>query len=204
MKQINRRMEEVSIQRAYGVISLLEKTGEKIENQIVPQLQELIQRWKKRTFWTEISFGIILIAIIAFAIETTVGWSGFTNLDTMTLDIIMGGLLIAAIIFHLKMAKNAANKILKQMQTEITDDYTREGLMRAFKKNTSIFRALFIWFISKPAGWSQRQHRRIREVLNSVNNHYVPKLNDRFTNPSGKLPDTLEPIAVPVETEINT
>jgi GTPase SAR1 family protein len=204
LKEINRRMEEVSIQRAYGVISLLEKTGENIEDKIVPQLQGLIQHWKQRTFWTEVTFGIILIAIIAFAIETTIGWNWFTKLDTMTLDIIMGGLVIAAIIFHLKMAKNAANKILKQIQTEITDDYKREGITRAFKKNTGTFRALFIWLISKPAGWSQRQHRRIREVLNSVNNHYVPKLNDRFTNPSGKLPDTLEPIAVPVETEINT
>ncbi len=201
LKEIKRRIEEVGIQRAYGVISLLEKTGENLEDKIVPQLTGLIQRWKKRTFWTEITFGIILIAILAFIIETTIGWKIFTNLDTMTLDLIMGGLLIAALIFHLKMAKKAANKILKQMQTEITEDDTREGLMQAFRKNTSTFRALFIWIISKPVGWSQRQHRRIHEVLNSVNNHYVPKLNDRFTNPSGKQADTLEPIAVPVEIE---
>jgi len=89
------------------------------------------------------------------------------------------------------MAKIAANKILKQIQSEITDDHTREGLMRAFRKNTGTFRALFIWLISKPVGWSQRQHRRIHDVLNSINNHYVPKLNDRFTNPSGKQLDTL-------------
>ncbi len=200
LEEINNRMKEVSVQRAYSIISLLEKTGKDIEDKIVPQLEGLIQRWKTRTFWTEVSFGIILIAIIAFAIETTVGWSGFTNLDTMTLDIIMGGLLIAAIIFHLKMAKIAANKILKQIQSEITDDHTREGLMRAFRKNTSTFRALFIWLISKPVGWSQRQHRRIHDVLSSINNNYVPKLNDRFTNPSGKQQ---APVPAPVETEIN-
>jgi GTPase Era involved in 16S rRNA processing len=198
LKEINRRMEEVSIQRAYGVISLLEKTGETLEDKIVSQIQDLIQRWKKLTFWTEVTFGIILIAFIVFTIEITIGWNWFTKLDAMTLNIIMGGLLFTTIIFHLKMAKKSANKILKQIQSEITNEYTREGLMRAFKKNTGIFRTLFIWFFNQPAGWSQRQHRRIREVLNSVNNHYVPKLNDRFTNPSGK-----QQAPVPVETEIN-
>ena len=202
LKEINRRMAEVGIQRAYSVISRLEKTGENIAEKIVPQIEELIQRWKKRTFWTEISLGMILIAILAIGIETTIGWSGLTNLDTMTLDIITGGMLIAAIIFHLKVAKKAANKILKQIQTEITDDYKREGITRAFRKNTGTIRALFIWFISKPAGWSNRQQQRIREVLNSVNNHYVPKLNDRFTNPSGKSQAPV-PVPVPVETEKN-
>lgn len=204
MKEIHERMEQVGVERAYRVISMLEHSAKDIEHKLVPQLRDLIQRWKKRTFWSEIILGLLLV-VLAGGWFTTMGtwsetWDQLTNADAMTLKIVLGVLIVVGIFLHVKIAKISAQKILKQLQYEITDEYTREGLMRAFGKNTGTWRALFIWFINQPVGWGQKMHLRINNVLGSVNG-YVQQLNDRFTNPSGR-DSKLAPVETSEEIEI--
>ncbi len=192
LTDIHKRLEQVGEDRAYRVISMLEHTAKAIEEKMVPQLEELIQRWKSRTYWTGTVFLLLLLAALAAGLgfapaETrTEIWSWLTNFeDPMGIGIRIGGLVFVLIFLQLNSAKIAANTILKQIKSEFEDEYTRDGLMRAFRKNTRFSRALFIWIISQPVGWSQKIQRRIGDVLNSVNG-YVQQLNDRFTNPSGK------------------
>jgi GTPase SAR1 family protein len=191
MKEIHERMEQVGVERAYRVIGMLEHTAKDIEKYVVPQLRDLIQRWKKRVFWTEVTLGTSLVIVTWLWFEIT--GMNFPQVQINLQDPIMLGMLgtvgivtfIVGLLIHLKIANRAANKILKRLKSEITDEYTREGLTRAFRKNTTVSRALSIWLISQPVGWSNKMHKRISGVLANVN-RYVQQLNDRFTNPSGK------------------
>ncbi len=185
MKEIQDRMEQVGMERAYRVISLLEQATKEIEHTIVPQLQNLIQRWKKRVFWTEILSGIFLVIFVVFGFATTgVTMEGMSLQSPLTLGAI-GVLFIAAIFIHLKIGKMATNQIIKRLKHEITDDFVREGLTRALRKNTGTLRTLFIWLVGEPVGWSRRMQQRLHGILSNVNT-YIQRLNDRFTNPSGK------------------
>ncbi|EDN68023.1 conserved hypothetical protein [Beggiatoa sp. PS] len=187
LKDIEVRMEQVGRERAYRVIGMLEQTTKEIEHKIVPQLTDLLQRWKKGVFWSEVT-------LLAFLVILVGSWIGMTGMDVSGMvnwqNPILLGLVITILLFvgsflHLKVCKKTANKILEQLKHEIKDEYTREGLMRAFGKNTNTFRSLFIGFISEPIGWSNKTQQRLHNILTNVNN-YVQRLNDRFTNPSGK------------------
>jgi GTPase Era involved in 16S rRNA processing len=192
LADIHKRMEQVRSERAYRVISMLEHTAKGIEEKMVPQLQDLIQRWKNSTYWTEAVLVVFLLVAVAASLgfgataefRSEIG-SQLTNLDLMGFGIVGGVFVFVFIFLQITSAKIAASRILKKLQSEIDDEYTREGLMRAFRKNTSFSRALFIWTASQPVGWGKRMQRRIGEILGSVN-RYVQELNDRFTNPSGK------------------
>jgi len=197
--EIYDRVGQVGRERAYRVISLLEHTVKDIEEKIVPQLTDLIQRWKKRVFWNEVTLGFIVVVLAGlwFGLTGTASemWSKLTNLEPMALGILGAVVVIVLAFLHLKIGKRAANKIVKQLEYEITNDSSREGLTRAFRKNTGTLRTLFIWFVSQPVGWGNKTQQRLHNTLSKVNS-YVQQLNDRFTNPSGKKakPD-------PVQTE---
>ncbi|HHB93235.1 MAG TPA: dynamin family protein [Thioploca sp.] len=189
MEDIHARMEQIGIERSYRVIGMLEDITKDLEQNIVPQIQKLLQRWKQKVIWTEISLDFIIIATIGlwFAItdNTLTGtWQQLMGLGTIPLWIIVTVIFIIGLWLHLKIGDIAAKNILKQLQTEVTDEHIREGLTRAFNKNTGTWNKLFIWFVDQPVGWSRKTQQRLNEILTSVNN-YVQKLNDKFTNPSG-------------------
>ncbi len=189
MEDIHARMEQIGIERSYRVIGMLEDTAKNLEQNIIPQIKGLLQRWKQRVIWTEISLDFIVICLIGLWFATTDNtvagtWQQLIGLGTISLGTIGALVFIVGLWLHLKIGDMVANNILKKLQTEITDEQTREGLTRAFNKNTGTWNKLFIWFVDNPIGWSRKTQQHINEVLGSVNN-YVQKLNDKFTNPSG-------------------
>jgi len=188
IKEIQERMEQIGTERAYRIMGMLEQTAKDFERSIIPQLRVLIQRWKKSVFWIEGVLLLLIILLVGLGLATT-GTSGDhwqrlveaspTFLIGLAVIIVVGGLWA-----HLKISKLARNRVLKKLEHEIKEEWSREGLTRAFEKNTRSWRALFIWFIQEPAGWSASTRKQIYSILNDVNG-YVKTLNDRFTNPSG-------------------
>ncbi|MDM8568541.1 dynamin family protein [Thiotrichales bacterium HSG1] len=190
MQDIHARMEQIGVERSYRVIGMLEHITKDLEQNIVPQIKGLLQRWKSKVIWTEITldFLLLIFAALWFA-ATDYTWSGawqhLSSLGTASLGAIAALLFVVGLWLHLKIGDIAAEKILEQLQTEVVDETTREGLTRAFNKNTGTWNKLFIWFVEQPVGWSRKTQQRLNEILGSVNS-YVQKLNDQFTNPSGK------------------
>lgn len=206
MKEIHERMMQVGVDRAYRVIGMLEHTAKDIEHNIVPKLQSLIQRWKTRVFRTEMILGVlfIILAGFLFAVQAGTGstiWNFLTTSNSTVLGIVLGVVVVVGAWLHIQIGKMATHKILKQLQSEIPDAQTREGIMSGFIKNTGTWRTLFIWFINKPVGWNRKMHLRIGGVLSNVNK-YIQKLNDRFTDPSGKTskPEPKKPNQEPPKT----
>lgn len=184
MKEIRERMDQVGIERAYRIIGVLEQTAKNIEHKIVPQLQELIQRWKTRVIRTEILLGITLAILAGVGLATTNITLNYNWQSPLTQGVI-GLIIVVAIGIHFKVSKMIANRILRQLQHEPLREEEREGLIRAFRKNACFWRILLVWFINQPVGWREKTRQRIYHILNGVDNH-VQKLNNRFTNPSGK------------------
>jgi hypothetical protein len=191
MQDIHARMEQIGVERSYRVIGMLEHITKDLEQNIIPQIKALLQRWKKRVIWTEIALDFVIIILAMLWLSTTGNtiaevWQQLLGLGTLPLGIILGFIGVVGLWLHLKIGNMAANKITEQLQTEITDEQTREDLTRAFNKNTGTWNTLFIWFVDQPVGWNRKTQQRLSEILGSVNN-YVQKLNNKFTNPSGSI-----------------
>ncbi len=191
MTDIQNRMEQVSIERAYRITGMLETTTREIEDKVLPKLRELIQRWKTRTLWAESSLLLSSIMLLIAALFATQSWQTvttyITGLNTLTLQIGLGILLILAIFIHRKITRWSANSLMRQVKKrkEIPDEYLQNCILRAFEKNTHFWRSLFIWLIHEPVGWKSSTHNHLQSILANIN-HYVQNLNNRFTNPSGK------------------
>ncbi len=189
MQEIKERMQQVGIERAYRVISILENTANNIKHQVVPRLQTFIQDWKTKTFIADTILGVILFIAGFF-------WFSATGIDLADINIssqsptklgIWGGVIISIALFlHIKICRWTADKVIKGIKADDDlDEYMREGLTHAFNKNITTFRSIFILFIHEPAGWGNRSLKQLNNALISVND-YIQKLNDRFTNPSGR------------------
>lgn len=188
MKEINTRINQVEVERAYRIVNVLEQMTKILEHDLVPRLREKIDVWKTRTFRWDMIFwiGVLILAGVGYGL-TGIG-AGLITADSTLLGIELGVLLVAVIIVHFKIAGKVAKNILKGLAVEnLPDEHTREGLMRAWQeKNTCPFRTLFMPFISEPTGWRKKKmHAIFLKVLSDANS-YVQKLNDRFANPSGK------------------
>ncbi|MEK7991342.1 MAG: dynamin family protein [Thiotrichaceae bacterium] len=184
---IKERMDQVGTERAYRIVGILEHSAKEIEHEIVPQLQELIARWRSGTFWTD--FSIILLALIGGA----VWWTGAgLTIDQIPQDEITlywaGGITAAVLLlFHLSVSSLISSSILKNLRYEVGNERVVKMLSGAFRRNTGFMRSLFMALgSSRPKGWNNSSRGQVHKVLADVN-LYVRRLNDRFTNPSGKV-----------------
>lgn len=185
MQAIHERMNQVSLERAYRIVGILEHSAKEIEHEVVPQLQELIHRWRRGTFWTDLS--ILLLIVLATGIWWTA--SGMT-LEQLPQDQNVlywaGG--IAAFIWlfiHINVSNLIASGILRNLRKEVSNERRFKMLTEAFKRNTCFMRSLFMPLFGRPRAWNDSNKSRLHKILADVN-QYVRRLNDNFTNPSGK------------------
>jgi len=83
---------------------------------------------------------------------------------------------------HTRIRRWAAEKVAAKLLAEIKDPDLHPNYQRAFRKCSSWWRSL-LW--PNPAGWRKSTAARLEKVLDE-SNAYIQKLNDEYTNPSGK------------------
>lgn len=183
---IQERMNQVGTERAYRIVGILEHSAKEIEHEIVPQLQELIARWRSNTFWTE--FAILLLAAIGGAVWwTSTGMTVDQVPQDETTLYWAGGIAAVVLLFiHINISNLMSSGILRGLRYEVGNERIAKMLSGAFRRNTGFMRSLFMPLgSSKPTGWHDSSRGQVHKVLADVN-LYVRRLNDRFTNPSGK------------------
>jgi hypothetical protein len=183
LSEIYGRMQQVEVERAYRIVGMLEKTAHNIREKIVPNLENLIRRWRKRTLVFD---GISLALVLAFiaAWWGTIGFDPFPW-QNQTMQIAAAVVLAAIVVYwHYRLRRVAAKQIVRKLRHEIHDRDLLEHYIRAFLNNTRWYRSLFR---KRPAGWSPKARQRIKEVLLDAG-RFVQELNDRFTSPSGGAP----------------
>ncbi|ALG68642.1 dynamin family protein [Beggiatoa leptomitoformis] len=181
MAEINNRMEQVGIERTYRIISMLEQTAKDIENTLIPQLRHWIKHWRSTTLRIDFWVMAILAILITIAYATTQpDLSLLQGLSTWIWTGIFSTGFILFLLFHLKVSRWIASRTLKKIETSLPDDRIREALLKGFNKNICHFR-----LTNEPYHWSMGLQKKLAKVLGATNS-YVQKLNDRFTNPSGR------------------
>ncbi len=182
MHDINTRMEQVSTERAYRIVGVLEQAAKDIEFTMIPQLKGWLQRWKQSVLKLDVA--VLFALLVAFVIAQQVSGVDFIGMipkDDVGMGVSAAIAVIALGFIHMKIRGFVAARLRKTIEENTKDEFVRGCLLRAFDKNTSTRPMIF----SNPAGWGTGARTGLRNILNTANS-YVQKLNDRFTNPSGK------------------
>jgi GTPase Era involved in 16S rRNA processing len=188
---IYKRIEQVSVERAYRIVGMLEQTAQMLKQDVVTRLQRFKDAWRRQVLWLE---GAIMVFMVAAFIGLTV-WGGFWDGWSLSLpflevftrnNYILYGVLIAIMAaagyVHFWIRRWAAKKIAAKLVKEIKDTDLHPNYLGAFRKSSSWWRSL-LW--PNPAGWRKSTTVRLEKVLDE-SNAYIQKLNDEYTNPSGK------------------
>ena len=191
MSDVYERMREVEVERAYRIIGVLEKTAHDISGRIVPYLRTLLQRWRRRVLWAEGALAGALV--LALGLWVLAG-NGRSTLGTLWQHLIGAGLIwqILALLvvagavgyLHYTIRRIAARGVATRLRADMAHSEFLDNYLKAFQKNTSYLRSVFL---ARPAGWGGGAQRRLQRVLGDAN-LFVQRLNDTFTNPSGDTP----------------
>jgi hypothetical protein len=194
LSEILNRIEQVSVERAYRIVGALEKHAQEIEDYYVPQLRELIGRWRRQVLvWDAGWLVLVGLAVVGSRFLPPAMASKLDNglqqlLASPTLMVGVGVLLaIVALYVHFRVRSWAAAKVMREIALQYVGNEA-ERLTRAFKRNIRMWRSVFD---PDPAGWSGRNRRALKNIVSDAN-RLVQTLNDRFTDPSGKRPNVVE------------
>ena len=187
LSEILNRIEQVSVERAYRIVGALEKHAQEIEDYYVPQIRELIARWRRQVLVWDAGW-LLLAGLVAIgsrflppAMAETMG-NGVQQLMASTPLLTGAGVLlvILALYLHFRVRRWAATRVMREIAQQFVGEEA-ERLTRAFKRNIRPWRSIFD---PDPAGWSGRNRRALKNIVSGAN-RLVQTLNDRFTDPSG-------------------
>ena len=83
---------------------------------------------------------------------------------------------------HFKIRKLAARRVARRINADFAPGLECERLCQAFHYNTRGWHSIFT---TNPVGWGKLTRKRLHRVIAEAND-YIQKLNDTFTDPSGK------------------
>ena len=185
------RIEQVGVERAYRIVGMLEQTAQMLKQDVVPRLQRFKETWRRRVMWLE---GVML-AVLLVAFLGLTSWRGYWEglsltlpfLDLLTSNIYifygtLASLLAIVGYIHYRIRRWMAKKISTKLLAEVNNADLHPNYQRAFRKSSRWWRTL-LW--PKPAGWSTHTAARLEKVKDD-SNAYIQKLNDEYTNPSGR------------------
>ncbi len=183
LSEILQRVEQVEVERGYRVAGALEKDARDIKQVHIPAVSELIRKWSKRVVIADvITFGVMAVLLLIGSLST-----GFlTELATIILALFSGStsaiitVVIALVLFffvHFAFRNKIAAHMIRKMKGTSDEMY-----IGAFARNTRFYRSVFL---KTPTGWTKSAQNKIIHVI-EASSEFVQKLNDQFTNPSGK------------------
>lgn len=187
LADIEARIHQVEVERAYRVVGVLEKAARHMSDVLVPRLEDARRLWRKRTLW--LSIPMLLLFTAAFLWWSIAGghWDGFTLTPLATLDLpvqagVVGGVFVLLWFIHGKLASLAGASVLRSLERDEELGRDRSALQRAFTWNTRA------WWRSvagtRPRGWGRMRQRQLDAVLAEAD-RFVQSLNDQYASPSG-------------------
>ena len=187
MADIEERIQQVEVERAYRIVGAMEKQAYSIRDQAIPAITRLKQLWGKRVWRFDalilgaVVLAVLLIAAVTGAIGSLVSFVASLFADPVSIVVTILAIVILLLILHFLVRKGVAKFMSRKMQGTSDEPY-----IKAFHNNTRFYRSIFS---KKPVGWSGRSRKAVDEVIEHASD-YVESLNDQFTNPSGTARST--------------
>ena len=186
---ISKRIEDVKIERTYRLVRLLKDYVGKLKNTTLPIVSEFRDKLKKYTLMLDsICFGIIFLIIqMGHLLFTDTGsgefWIRILKRIFTSAPAFMGFLVFLLLLFGIHCAiKNKVGGILAKKFIEDVPDKEKDNYMQCFLKNIKWYSPIFR---RHPMGWSEKLANKLKK-LNSDVNLFIQKLNQEYTDPSGK------------------
>jgi GTPase SAR1 family protein len=187
LADIESRLQQVEVERAYRVVGVLEKTARHLRDDLVPRLAAARRRWRRRTLWLSLGvFGVLAALFLAGSISAG-QWDGWrytpvSQLETFTQVVLAVAAVALAAYLYLTLRRLAGWSVLRTLQRDNSLGNDRDALTRAFSGNMKAWwRSLAS---SQPRGWTRRARRQLDEVMAQAD-HFVQVLNDTYASPSG-------------------
>ena len=187
LADIEARIRQVEVERAYRVVGMLDKTTRHLRDTLVPRLVEARRTWRRRTLWLTLSVFGVLAAVLAYGSVSGGYWDGLTftplaGLDAITRTVLAAVGLVALFYLYQVLRGLAGRAVLRGLRRDRSLGDDHESVTRAFAGN------LKGWWRSlasdKPRGWNWRTRRQLDGLLAEADD-FVQKLNDRYASPSG-------------------
>ncbi len=176
LDDIEMRMKNVSIHRAYHIIDCLEKNIRANEEEIIPTVKAAISLWKERSHFTLALIGG-LIASVLVLLEVEMG------LLELFFDPIIGPIILVVIILilipvYLLISKAHATTVKNSLQERRMIEGRLENPAGLFEK--SLTKARIFLPIKKPVGWNDEIRTRLQALLERTKGLFQ-YLNDGFS-----------------------
>ena len=191
MSEIERRIEELEVERSYRVTGKLEQTAKAVRDLCVPRLREARRAWRRRTWWLDgLVFGTSLVLLLGISIGMGY-WNGLrfrppwlqALMDTPVLFwLLLAVLVLVAVLVHRALRNSAARHVLKTLRRDSGLGDHHDSIVRAFEVNA---RSWWPFFFTKPRGWNPLTRRKLDRILSDAHRG-IQALNDRYTDPSGR------------------
>lgn len=191
LAEIHNRIEQVSVERAYRIVGILEHTAQLLEREVIPRLQRFMEAWRRLTLTVE---GALLAGAAALFLALTL-WAGYWQGLNLRLPLspgfgasrwmrwaLAGVIVLAGGYVHVRIRQWAASRTARRLLGEVRDTEWQENYARAFKRCAAWWRSVFC---RQPAGYGRRQTAVLKQVMDDAN-RYIQRLNDQYTNPSGR------------------
>jgi len=170
MAKILERMDKVKIERAYRIIKALEDFSKSIKEEKIPLLQEALQGWSKKVFW---SSGVVAALLVTLLFALQVLFDIGSSIEV--LGGVVGATALLFFIVHFKIRNFFARRASKQWREKDKD------VAKAIMHKTRWWNSIF--------GLEKREWKKgIKEQLDELmkqSRQTIQKLNDQFVAPSG-------------------
>ncbi|MEQ8858080.1 MAG: dynamin family protein [Pseudomonadales bacterium] len=187
LADIESRIQQVEVERAYRVVGMMEKTALHLRDVLVPRLADARRAWRRRTLiLSGLVFGGGALLFVGLTVSSGqwqgLRWTPLAALDQVTQIILaVAGVLLAGYLYT-TLRRVAGRSVLRALEKDEGLGEDRAAIVRAFASNLSA------WWRSlaspRPRGWSRRTRRLLDGVL-GASDKFVQSLNDRHASPSG-------------------
>lgn len=187
LHDIHNRMDQIGIERAYRIIAALENLARDIETRAIPLLKGLMSKWRRRTLILDL-LGWAVLLFVGFSlgwVQAVFEWRSapfFGNLFRLgpapTL-LVLAGIGFGWHLLSRHLSARSLKRALRQAQESAGQKLSITG---AFAKSTSYLQTIFSF---SPRGWNFLNRSRLNRIREDAD-AYIQRLNDRYTNPSGK------------------
>jgi hypothetical protein len=191
MAEIQGRIEQLDIERAYRIVGMLTHTARAIQERWAPKLKLLGKEWRHKVLVTDaVLAGVAVVLLLILSLQQG-WWNGMALALPFEWSVpLLGGVALVSMASHFGVRRWMAERIIKRLRSEGGESPSSEveGMVSAFTRNTRPWFSIFHPF---PVGWNLFSRKKITQVLLDAD-QYIQSLNDRFTDPSGKKSDEAE------------
>lgn len=187
LADIEARIHQVEVERAYRVVGVLDKTARHLRDVQVPRLARARRQWRRRTAWLSVPVFAALIGVFLWWSISGGHWDGlyltpFASLDVPVQVAVAAAVGLLAWFLHSRLRDLAGRSVLRALEKDESLERDRNPVINGFRWN------LRAWWGSlasvRPRGWNRWRRRQLDKVLAEADG-FVQALNDQYARPSG-------------------